>query len=73
MARTPLTWRMSSEDRVGEYASGDWNGSPSFSQMASAARRPSAQAYTVRGLAETNLGRWREAEASFLKAYSLHL
>jgi tetratricopeptide (TPR) repeat protein len=34
-------------------------------------RRPSAQAFTVRGLAETNLGRWREAEASFLKAYSL--
>jgi tetratricopeptide (TPR) repeat protein len=34
-------------------------------------RRPSAQAFTVRGLAEINLGRWREAEASFLKAYSL--
>jgi tetratricopeptide (TPR) repeat protein len=34
-------------------------------------RKPSAQAFTVRGLAETNLGRWREAEASFLKAFSL--
>jgi tetratricopeptide (TPR) repeat protein len=34
-------------------------------------RRPSAQAFTVKGLAETSLGRWREAEASFLKAFSL--
>ena len=34
-------------------------------------RRPSAQSYTVKGLAEANLGRWREAEASFLKAFSL--
>jgi len=34
-------------------------------------RKPSAQAYTIRGLAETNLGRWRDAEASFLKAFSL--
>ena len=34
-------------------------------------RRPSAQSFTVRGLAETSLGRWREAEASFLKAFSL--
>ena len=34
-------------------------------------RKPSAQAFTVKGLAETNLGRWREAEASFLKAFSL--
>jgi tetratricopeptide (TPR) repeat protein len=34
-------------------------------------RKPSAQAFTIRGLAETNLGRWREAEASFLKAFSL--
>jgi tetratricopeptide (TPR) repeat protein len=34
-------------------------------------RRPSAQAFTVKGLAETSLGLWREAEASFLKAYSL--
>ncbi len=33
-------------------------------------RRPSAQAFTLRGLAETNLGRWREAEASFLAAFS---
>lgn len=33
-------------------------------------RRPSAQAFTVRGLAEANLGRWREAEASFLAAFS---
>jgi tetratricopeptide (TPR) repeat protein len=34
-------------------------------------RKPSAQAFMVKGLAETNLGRWREAEASFLKAFSL--
>jgi len=34
-------------------------------------RRPSAQAFTVKGLAEANLGLWREAEASFLKAFSL--
>ncbi len=34
-------------------------------------RRPSAQAFTVKGLAATSLGRWREAEASFLKAFSL--
>jgi len=34
-------------------------------------KRPSAQSFTVKGLAETNLGRWREAEASFLKAFSL--
>jgi tetratricopeptide (TPR) repeat protein len=34
-------------------------------------RKPSAQAFTIKGLAETNLGRWRDAEASFLKAFSL--
>jgi tetratricopeptide (TPR) repeat protein len=34
-------------------------------------RKPSAQAFTVKGLAEASLGRWREAEASFLKAFSL--
>ncbi len=34
-------------------------------------RKPSAQSFTVKGLAETNLGRWREAEASFLKAFSM--
>jgi tetratricopeptide (TPR) repeat protein len=34
-------------------------------------KKPSAQAYTIKGLAETNLGRWRDAEASFLKAFSL--
>ena len=34
-------------------------------------RRPSAQAFTVKGLAEANLGRWREAEASFLRAFAL--
>ncbi len=34
-------------------------------------RRPSAQAFTVKGLAEIHLGRWRDAEASFLKAFSL--
>ncbi len=33
-------------------------------------RRPSAQSFTVRGLAEANLGRWQEAEASFLAAFS---
>jgi tetratricopeptide (TPR) repeat protein len=33
-------------------------------------RRPSAQAFTVKGLAEAKLGRWREAEASFLQAFS---
>jgi tetratricopeptide (TPR) repeat protein len=32
-------------------------------------RRPSAQAFTVKGLAEANLGRWREAEASFLRSF----
>lgn len=34
-------------------------------------RRPSAQAFVVKGLAETNLGRLRDAEGSFLKAFSL--
>jgi tetratricopeptide (TPR) repeat protein len=34
-------------------------------------RKPSAQAFTIKGLAETSLGRWRDAEASFLKAFSL--
>ncbi|HMA54480.1 MAG TPA: hypothetical protein VKT17_08450 [Acidobacteriota bacterium] len=34
-------------------------------------RKPSAQAFTVKGLAEADLGRWREAEASFLQAFSL--
>jgi tetratricopeptide (TPR) repeat protein len=34
-------------------------------------RRPSAQAFTVRGLAEANLGRFPEAEASFLAAFAL--
>jgi hypothetical protein len=33
--------------------------------------RPSAQSFTVRGLVECDLGRFREAEASFLAAYSL--
>jgi len=33
-------------------------------------RDPSAQSFTVKGLAEANLGRWREAEASFLQAFS---
>lgn len=33
-------------------------------------RKPSAQSFTVKGLAEANLGRWREAEASFLQAFS---
>lgn len=34
-------------------------------------RRPSAQAFVVKGLAETDLGRFRDAEGSFLKAFSL--
>ena len=34
-------------------------------------RRPSAQSFTIKGLAEANLGRWREAEGSFLTAFSL--
>jgi tetratricopeptide (TPR) repeat protein len=34
-------------------------------------RRPSAQAFTIKGLAEVNLGLWKEAEASFLKAFDL--
>jgi tetratricopeptide (TPR) repeat protein len=34
-------------------------------------RKPSAQAFTIKGLAETNLGRWRDAEASFLNAFGL--
>jgi tetratricopeptide (TPR) repeat protein len=34
-------------------------------------RKPSAQAFTVLGLAEANLGRWREAESSFLTAFAL--
>ncbi len=34
-------------------------------------KRPSAQLFTVKGLAETNLGLWREAEASFLRAFRL--
>lgn len=34
-------------------------------------RRPSAQSFTVKGLAEASLGLWREAEGSFLKAFSL--
>jgi hypothetical protein len=33
-------------------------------------RRPSAQAFTVKGLAEASLGRWYEAEASFLRAFA---
>jgi hypothetical protein len=33
-------------------------------------RRPSAQAFAVKGLVEANLARWREAEASFLQAFS---
>jgi tetratricopeptide (TPR) repeat protein len=44
----------------------------SLDEAARACReKPSAQSYTVKGLAETSLGRWREAEASFLKAYHL--
>jgi len=34
-------------------------------------RRPSSQSFTVRGLAEASLSRWREAEASFLQAFAL--
>jgi tetratricopeptide (TPR) repeat protein len=44
----------------------------SLDEAARACRQhPSAQAFTVKGLAEANLGRWREAEASFLQAFSL--
>jgi tetratricopeptide (TPR) repeat protein len=32
---------------------------------------PSAQSFTVRGLALANLGRWREAEGAFLQAFAL--
>ena len=31
----------------------------------------SAQAFTVKGLTEANLWRWREAESSFLTAFAL--
>lgn len=34
-------------------------------------REPSAQAFTLKGMAEANLGRWREAEESFRHAFSL--
>ena len=34
-------------------------------------RRPSAQSFTVKGLSEANLGLWREAEWSFLRAFNL--
>jgi len=45
---------------------------PALDEAREACRRsPSTQAFTVKGLAEANLGRWREAEASFLKAFSL--
>lgn len=33
-------------------------------------RDPSAQSFTVKGLVEANLGRWPEAEASFLQAFA---
>jgi len=40
-------------------------------QAALACRRsPSAQSFTVKGLIEANLGRWHEAEASFLQAFA---
>lgn len=34
-------------------------------------KNPSAQAFTVQGLALANLGRWREAEGAFLQAFAL--
>lgn len=33
-------------------------------------RRPSAQSFTVKGLSEASLGRWHEAEVSFLRAFA---
>ena len=33
--------------------------------------RPSAQAFTIKGMAEVNLGLWKDAEASFVKAFGL--
>jgi len=33
-------------------------------------RSPSAQSFTVKGLIEANLGRWPEAQASFLQAFA---
>ncbi len=38
---------------------------------AEAQRNPSAQAFMIKGMAESSLGRWREAEASFLRAFAL--
>lgn len=41
-------------------------------EAARACRRdPSAQSFTVRGLALASLGRWREAEGAFLQAFAL--
>jgi tetratricopeptide (TPR) repeat protein len=53
-----------------EQAVASWKRAADVAGRASL-RRPSAQSYTVKGLAEANLGRWREAEASFLKAFGL--
>ena len=53
-----------------EQAVASWKKAADVAGRASL-RRPSAQSYTVKGLAEANLGRWREAEASFLKAFGL--
>jgi tetratricopeptide (TPR) repeat protein len=33
--------------------------------------RPSAQAFTIKGMAEVNLGLWKDAESSFVKAFGL--
>ena len=53
-----------------ELAVASWKRSVEAAALA-CRRRPSAQAFTVKGLAETGLGRWREAEASFLAAFHL--
>ncbi|MCK7583460.1 MAG: hypothetical protein MZV65_53295 [Chromatiales bacterium] len=44
---------------------------PAIEAERASRNRPSAQLFTVKGLAEANLGLWREAEASFLRAFRL--
>jgi hypothetical protein len=53
-----------------DEAIASWKRSLSESERA-CLRRPSAQSFTVKGLAEIQLGFWREAEASFLEAFGL--
>jgi tetratricopeptide (TPR) repeat protein len=53
-----------------EQAVADWK--RALDEAGRACRwRPSAQSFTVKGLAEASLGRWREAEGSFLTAFRL--